>query len=199
MFQLAIQQDEDNVGWFPYYMTGRVYLDWLNDTDRHDSQPIDREQASKEIETNLARAAEGREYSYLLHAARGLNLAWLERREEALASLEATMRYAPRVSSNPAWETVREAYEVLDEQDKLEELDAMIAEYQQAEFQAMIEQAQTQQPEGAQSMPFTIPAAGDDEAPAAPETEAEDGEAGEAEEAPAADEGEAEDGEATEE
>ncbi|GEM_PF-2413389 len=200
LFQLAIQQDEDNVGWFPYYMTGRVYLDWLDDTDRHDKQPIDRELARQEIETSLARAAEGREYSYLLHAARGLNLAWLERSDEALASLEAATKYAPHVSSNPVWETLREAYEVLDAQDKLEELDAQVAEFRQAELQAMIEQQQSQQPPAAQSVPITIPAGGDDEEPAADtDAEAEDGEPGEGEDTPPADEAQAEDDGAAEE
>lgn len=198
LFQLAIQQDEDQVGWFPYYMTARTYMDWLDDTDHQDRQPVDRDAARPEIETSFERAAQGREYSYQLHAARGLNLAWLERPDEALESLDLARRYAPHDYSNPIWEIVREAYEVLDNQEELEALEAELTEYRQAQLQAMIEQAQSQPPQDEQSMPFTIPGAGEDETPAAPETEAEGGEAEETEEAPAADDGGVEDGETAE-
>jgi len=154
MFKLAIQDQVDKVGPFPYYMIGRIYTDWLADEDHQEQQPIDREKARQEAEDNYARAAEGMDYNYVLHAERGLNLAWLERKDEALASLDLAIKYAPQDFQLPIWDKVREAYEVLDDQEKLDEFNSMIDGYRQAALQEMIEQQKRQQE---QQQPITIP------------------------------------------
>lgn len=166
LFKLAIQDQVEKVGPFPYYMIGQVYMDWLADEDSQEQQPLDREQARLEAEDNFARASEGMDYSYFLHAERGLNLAWLERPDEALASLELAIKYAPQNYQLPIWEKVREAYEVLDDQEKLEEFNAMIDEFRQVELQRMIEQAQSSQEQQQQviSIPDDGEAAGEGEA-----------------------------------
>jgi parvulin-like peptidyl-prolyl isomerase len=155
MFKLAIQDQVDKVGPFPYYMIGRIYTDWLADEDHQEQQPIDREKARQEVEDNYGRAAEGMDYNYVLHAERGLNLAWLERKDEALASLDLAIKYAPQDYQLPVWDKVREAYEVLDDQEKLDEFNSMIDGYRQAALQEMIEQQKRQQEQ--QQQPITIP------------------------------------------
>lgn len=158
LFKLAIQDDEDKVGPFPYYMIGRTYTDWLADDKSEEQQPLDRDQARQEIEDNFARAAEGMDYAYYLHAERGLNLAWLQRKDDALASLDLAIKYAPQDYQLPIWEQVRKAYEVLDDQDKLDEFNKMMDDYRQAAIQKMIEQAQSKQQ---QSQAVSIPAEGE--------------------------------------
>lgn len=161
LFKMAIQDDEEAVGYFPYYMIADTYIKWLDDEDTKSEQPVDRAAAREEIEANLERAAASNDYSYMLHAQRGLNLAWLERKEEALASLALAIKYAPHDDQNPIWEIVREGYEVADAQDELTELEAKITEYRQVALQAQIEAAQREARAQQQTQVINIP--GDEE------------------------------------
>jgi len=184
--KLAIQETDEVVGDFPYYIIGKVYMDWIDDEDEQERQPIDRELARQEIEDNLSRAAERNEYSFMLHAYRGLNQAWVDEEEPALESLEKAIELSPEEAQLPTWEMIREAYEVLDRQDKIDELDAKLEEIRQAALQRMIEEAQQQ---NQASQPITIPM--DEDEPAgdeAADAEVEDSEAAEAEEPVAEDE-----------
>ncbi|MBN2082693.1 SurA N-terminal domain-containing protein [bacterium] len=174
--KLAIQENDDVVGDFPYYIIGKVYMDWIDDEDEQERQPINRELARQEIEDNLSRAAERNEYSFMLHAYRGLNQAWLGQEEPALESLQKAIDLSPEESQLPTWDSIREAYEVLDRQDKIEELDAKLEQIRQVALQRMIEEAQQQ---NQASQPITIPM--DEDESAGDEAAAEDAEAGDAE------------------
>jgi parvulin-like peptidyl-prolyl isomerase len=168
LFKLAIQENEEPAGYFPYYIIAKTYLDWLGDEEERKRQAIDRATAREEVETNLARAAERYEYSCTLHAERGLNLAWLDRDEEALASLALAEKYASQEADDPIWDTVREAYEVLDAQAQLTALEEKLAEYRRAAFQRQIEQAQREaeqrRSEGAVTIPSGDATTGDGDA-----------------------------------
>jgi len=164
LFKMAIQDNEEAVGYLPYYLIADIYIKWLNDEDTRVKQPLERAAAREEIETNLARAAESNDYSHMLHAQRGLNLAWLERKEEAIASLALAIKYAPHDDQNPVWEIVREGYEVADAQDELAEFEAKITEYRQAALQAQIEAAQREARTQQQTQVINIPGDEDSEA-----------------------------------
>jgi tetratricopeptide (TPR) repeat protein len=164
LFKMVIQDNEEAVGYFPYYMIADTYIKWLNDEDTRVKQPLERSAAREEIETNLARAAESNDYSYMLHAQRGLNLAWLERKEEALASLALAVKYLPHDDQNPVWEIVRQGYEVADAQEELVALEEKITEYRQAALQAQIEEAQREARTQQQTQVINIPGDEDSEA-----------------------------------
>jgi len=137
--------DEERATYFHYYIVGQTMLDWLGDEEAHDRQPIDRDAARTQIEDNLSRAAEYYEYSAPIHSSRGLNLAWLGEEEQALASLDLAIQYGPADAYAPIYEDIKKAYEVLDNNAKLEELDGILAEFRQAQLQAAMEQAQAGQ------------------------------------------------------
>ena len=160
LFKLAIQDEKDPAGYFPYYIIGRTYLDWLADEDAQVLQPINRDAAREDIETNLARAAERYDYSAMLHASRGVNLAWLGRTEEAYTSLDLAMKYTPAEFNHPVFEEIRKGFEILDATDRLEALDEKIASLRQQQLQQMLEQ-QMQSEGGNQGNVINIPAGSD--------------------------------------
>lgn len=210
LLKLAVQEQDSRAGYLPYYMMAKTYLDWLDDEDAYVAQPLDRPVAREEIEENFYMVAERFEYSPLVHAYRGLNLAWLDRGDEARESLELALKYAPRDDQHQAYSIISEAYEVLDDEDKAAEVDELVAQIRQEKLQQQIEQQMAQQEAQGGQAPFDmggatpvpepvpddqVPAAGDDEAPAddgegaEPAENGEEAEAAEAAEAePAGDE-----------
>jgi hypothetical protein len=176
LLKLAVQEQETGVGYLPYYMMAKTYLDWLDDEDAYEAQPLDRPVAREEIEEDFAMVAERFEYSPLVHAYRGLNLAWLERETEARESLELAEKYTPSDDQHEAYDIMIEAYGVLDDDAKATQLEEHVAQIRQEKLQQQIQQQMAQQEaqggQGAQT-PFS-PGAGqpgadtaaDDEAPA---------------------------------
>lgn len=133
---------------FAHYMIAKTYMDWMNDSARLKDQPIDREKARLAMEDHLKAAAESDNYNALVHAYRGLNLAWLEKKEDAIKSLDLALKYASDDDLN-CFDTVRQAYEVLDDQAKLSELDQKLADIRQRKLQEMLNQSMREQAEKA--------------------------------------------------
>ena len=163
LFKLALQEDGKGNGPFLQYMLAKTYLDWLADEDAYNSQPMDRPAARQEIEDSLAIVADSYEYSPLVHAYRGLNLAWLEEPDAARESLVKAQKYAPADDQSEAFAIIKEAYEVLDDTAKVAEIDQIINELRQQRLQRQIEQAQARQAQQPPQTPFQ-PGAGQPEA-----------------------------------
>ena len=118
---------------------------------------MDRQKARDEAEKYLARATERNEYSALTYAYRGLNLAWLDRKDDAKAQLEKAQKYAPR-QMGETWDLLKEAYQILDDKAKLSRAGRADHQLRQEQLQKMIEDAQKQQQQGGQQgMPPGMP------------------------------------------
>jgi parvulin-like peptidyl-prolyl isomerase len=156
LLKLGLQEKGETGDYFPYYMIAKLYLDWLRDEDAYAQQPMDRAKARAAIEENLSMVAKRFEYSPLVHAYRGLNLAWLEQPDEARKSLELALKYTPKDDTSEALSVIKEAYQVLDDTAKVQEIDAMINQARQERLQKQIEAAQARQAQQQQSQtPFS--------------------------------------------
>ena len=150
-------QGEEVIGSFPYMVVADTYMRWLDDETTGTDQPVDRTKAREEAEKFFARAAERDEYSAKLHASRGLNLAWLERPEEAKASLKLALEYAPSQPGGPL-ETVKEAYEVLGDDEGLRLVTERLDVIRQEQLRMQLEQAMKQSEE--QGAPMQVEVGG---------------------------------------
>src|SRR5690606_26115605 len=77
----------DNPSMFSYWLVADTYMEWLQTEDMLLGQQVDRPKAREEIEANLAKVTESDNYNAAAYAARGLNLAWLDRADEARTNL----------------------------------------------------------------------------------------------------------------
>jgi len=162
LFNEGIKGNEERAGSFPYFMIGKTFMDWLDDTTQTASQPANREQARTEAEKAFDRASKGLEYSSTTYALRGLNLAWMGEKDKAKEQLDKAQEYAPQEMGG-AWDSIRKGYEVLDDQAKLKQVDEIIGKLRQAALQKMIDQAKQQQQggqPGGQGQPIQIPQGG---------------------------------------
>ncbi|MCH7471792.1 peptidylprolyl isomerase [bacterium] len=142
LFTIGLQGESAQAGYFPYYIVAKTYLDWLDDDEQIRAQPLERDAARERIEENLARSLKSNDYSAITHAYRGLNLAWLDdRQEEAYESLDAAQKYAPRQNSE-VWDIIRQAYTIYDDQEKLDLLDERLAEFRREQLRKVLEEAQ---------------------------------------------------------
>lgn len=144
LFKVGIQTDDKQGATVNNYLIGKTDLDWLDNKDQAEEQPLDRQKAREEAEDNLARAVDTYNYNPLVYAYRGLNLAWLDKKDEAKEQLDKAQNYAPQ-KTGEVWDTIRKAYEVLDDQDKLKQIDDLIAAMRQKQLKEAIEKAQQQQ------------------------------------------------------
>jgi parvulin-like peptidyl-prolyl isomerase len=157
LFNLSLQRNEESAGSFPYFMIGKIYTDWLA-LDPAPGQPVDRQKARDAIEQQLERA-KGLDYNSLYYAMRGLNLAWLGQADKAKENLELAQKYAPQ-TAGPMWDFMRQGYEVLDDKDKVQQIDDLLTKLRQQQLQQMIQQQQQQQQQGGGGgggMPIQIP------------------------------------------
>jgi hypothetical protein len=129
---------------FPYYMIAKTYIDWLDDETNLPSQPVERDAARAEIEEKLARVVEMDNYSAVAFAYRGLNLARMDKKPEALEQLAKAEEYAPQ-QEGEVWTALRKAYEVLDDQTRIAAVDAKLAEFRNAQIQQYMQQQMAQQ------------------------------------------------------
>jgi tetratricopeptide (TPR) repeat protein len=141
LFKVGLQTDENQGATINNYLIGKTYLDWLDNKDVTADQPLDRQQAREEAEENLARATDTYNYNPTVYAIRGLNLAWLDRADEAGEQLDKAQQYAPHQTGG-VWDTIRKAWEVLGDEDKLQQIDDLIAAMRQEQLRQAIEQAQ---------------------------------------------------------
>jgi hypothetical protein len=123
---------------------------------------LNREQARDEAEEYLSRATDMLDYSDVTYAKRGLNLAWLERPEEADELLQDALKYASRSDVTEVFDIVRTAYEVMENEERLEELEELTAEIRKRQLEAAIAQqeaqaAQQQQAAGEAEEPESSP------------------------------------------
>jgi hypothetical protein len=104
-------------------------------------QPIERDKAREAIESALATVVEKDSYNANAFAMRGVNLAWLDKKKEAAEALEQATKYSPQQES-PIWDLLKKGWEILDNQDKIKEIDTKLAEFRQQQLKKMIEEAQ---------------------------------------------------------
>ncbi len=166
LFKLALQNDKQSDASFLHYMLAKTYLDWLKDEDVYATQPMDRARARQEIEQSLALVVKSFEYSPLVHANRGLNLAWLEQPDQARTELELAQKYAPNDDTAEVWSVLKDAYDVLDDTEKVAEIDSLMAQMRQERFQRQIQEAQARQQQQQQQQAQTPFAPGAGQPPA---------------------------------
>jgi parvulin-like peptidyl-prolyl isomerase len=131
-------------GSFAHFMIAKIYMDWMDDVERLKTQPIDREKARQSIEDHLKAAAESDNYNAGVHAVRGLNLARMDKKDEADKSLQLAMKYVSDEDTE-SWDTIKEAYEVMDDSAKIAEVDTKLSEIRQKKLQEMINQSMRDQ------------------------------------------------------
>jgi hypothetical protein len=166
LLEVALEGDKAGDDAFGQSIIAKVYLDWLDNEATLKQQPLDRDKAREEIETRLARALEKDDYNATLYADRGLNLAWLNKPDEAKAALEQAEKYAPEQDGGPLAQ-IKKAYEKLDMQDKAKAIQARMDTARQKQLQEQIQQQiqmqqlQQQQQGGAGGgQPINIPIGG---------------------------------------
>jgi parvulin-like peptidyl-prolyl isomerase len=146
-----------------------IYLDWLNNEAEVKNQPVDRDKARQEVETLLAKAIVSDNYNGELLAARGTNLAWLDKPKEADEQLQLALKYVPS-SDNATLDKIKATYDKLEMPDKSklvqDKIDKARQEALKAQIDRAIAQQQAQQQSGGQpggaappsgSVPITIP------------------------------------------
>lgn len=136
----GLADDNGEGGRFAHYMIARLYMDWLADTARLKDQPIDRDKARQSMEDHLKAAAESDNYNAQVHAIRALNLAWLEKKEDAGKSFDLALQYVAD-DDTACFDTLREAAGVLDDKARTDALDAKISEARQRKLQEMLDQS----------------------------------------------------------
>jgi len=144
---------------WPYFVEARVYLDWIKDEQNLAKQPLDTKKARANIEELLAQVVKGDNYNASAHAQRGLNLARLDKKQEAEAELALAEKYAGG-DDQETWQSIKEGYEVADDSAKLAEVNKKLSDIQQKQFQEMIQRQLQQQQAGgggaSQSIPIKI-------------------------------------------
>jgi len=146
------------------YLIAKTYLDWLDDELQASAQPVDRTAAREEAEENFARAVERFNYSPQVYANRGLNLAWLDNKELASEQLVLAQKYAPQQPGG-VWDTIREAWEIIGDEDKIAIVDELISQMRQDQLEQQIRKA-TSQAGSSPDNPIKIDLGGGDEAEA---------------------------------
>ncbi len=157
----GLQDRGENAGYEPYYLIAKTYVDWLQDEEQLKLQPVNREQALLKIDECITRVVKSLEYNGAVFALQGLNLAWMNKPEEARKALEVAQKYAPQQPGS-VWDMLKQAYEVLGDTEKVKQIqtisDGLYQEYFQKQFQQQMQQQQQQQGGGGQSVPIQIPA-----------------------------------------
>ena len=135
---------------FSYSLIASTYKDWIDNEDTMIGQQLDRSVARQLIEDNLAQVVKSDNYNAAAYAARGLNLAWLDRPEEAREQLALGLKYVASADTE-TMAVIEEAYHQLEDEDGL----AKLAEKQNAARQAQLDEAirQAQENPGS-SIPF---------------------------------------------
>jgi hypothetical protein len=138
-----------------------VYLDWLDNEAEVKSQPLDRDKARNEVETLLASALKSDNYNGELLAQRGMNLAWLNKPQEADDSLQKSLKYVAS-SDQTTLNKIKQAYDKLDMKDKSklvqDKLDKARTEALQKQLQQAIAQQQGATGGGLGGAPIRVPA-----------------------------------------
>ena len=140
--KLGNTTNEETPSMFSHWMVADTYLEWMETEDMLLGQQLDRSRAREEIEDNLGRVTEADDYNAAAFAARGLNLAWLDRADEARTNLESAIRYVAN-SDSPTLDLIQQAYEKLDDEDGLKAVEDLRAEFRQEQLEQAIQQAQT--------------------------------------------------------
>lgn len=155
----SMQDKGEQAGAVSYYMISKTYVDWLQDEKELKRQPIDRDKARLEIEKDMNEAIKSLDYNASAYALQGLNLAWLQKKEEAVKALESAQKYAPQEPGD-SWDMMLKAYQVLGNAEKEKQIKEISDKLRQAAFQKQIdEMMQKQQGQGGgQSVPIQIPA-----------------------------------------
>ncbi|MCC7479330.1 peptidylprolyl isomerase [bacterium] len=164
LLEMAAQSEGATSSSLPHYLIAKTYNEWLEDEEMLKLQPIEREKARELMETALAQVVEKDNYNADAYAMRGLNLAWQDKKEESYKQLDLAIKYA-RQEEGPTWEMIQKAYEVFDDQAKIDMVADKLAEFRQKQLQEMIEQAQARQENAAPVMPDGTPIPGADGAP----------------------------------
>ncbi len=167
LLETAAQNEGATATALPHYLVAKTYSDWLEDEEMLKLQPIEREKAREAIEKELASVVEKDNYNADAFAMRGLNLAWMDKKDEAYKQLEQAIKYA-RQEEGPTWEMIQKAYEVFDDQSKMDMVADKLAEFRQKKLQEMIQQAQAQQENSTPVMPDGTPVPPDSGAAAPP-------------------------------
>ncbi len=136
------QKDEgDTPSMFSYWLVADTYMEWLETEDRIIGQQVDRSAARQEIEENLAQVTESDNYNAAAYAARGLNLAWLDRADEAREQLATALKYVAN-SDSMTLDLIEQGYNQLDDEDGLATLEELRQAARQAELEKAISEAQ---------------------------------------------------------
>ncbi|MEZ5336621.1 MAG: peptidylprolyl isomerase [bacterium] len=140
--KLGNTTNDETPSMFSHWMVADTYFEWMDTEDMMLGQQLDRSAARAEIEDNLSRVTAADDYNAAAFAARGLNLAWLDRADEARTNLESALRYVAN-SDTATLDLIQQAYEKLDDEDGLKAVEDLRAEYRQEQLEQAIQQAQS--------------------------------------------------------
>lgn len=140
----------ENPSMFSYALIASTYQKWIDDEDTIIGQQLDRAVARQAIEDNLAQVIKSDNYNAPAYASRGLNLAWLDRQDEAKEQLELALKYVPSADMI-TMEVIAKAYTQLDDQDGLAKLEEKRSAARQAQLQEQLTQLQN---DPGNSVPF---------------------------------------------
>jgi hypothetical protein len=141
----------ENPSMFSYALIASTYQKWLEDEDTIIGQQLDRKLARQAIEDNLAQVIKSDNYNAAAYASRGLNLAWLDRADEAQEQLALALKYVPSADM-ATMETIAQGYTQLDDQDGLAKLEEKRSAARQAQLQEQLENMKNNP--GSSSIPF---------------------------------------------
>jgi parvulin-like peptidyl-prolyl isomerase len=151
----GLQRAGANAGALPYFLLAKTYSDWLGDDEQLKKQAIDRDKARQKIAEYLAQVVDMLDYNASAYAYQGLNLAWMQKKDEAVKALESAQKYAPREPGD-VWDVMRKAYTVLGDEAKAKQIEELSTKLRQEAMQKRMQQAMQQQG-GGQSTPIQIP------------------------------------------
>jgi hypothetical protein len=155
----SLQDRGEQAGPGPYYMISKAYVNWLQDDKELKRQPINRDKARQDIAKMMDQAIKSLDYNSSAYALQGLNLAWLQKKDEAHKALDLAQKYAPQEPGD-AWDMMLKAYQVLGDTDKEKQIKAISDKLRQEAFQKQINEMMQQQQSqggGGQSTPIQIP------------------------------------------
>jgi hypothetical protein len=160
LLELALEGEDVQGSGFGEAVVATVYLKWLKEENDLKTQPVDRDKARAEVETRFEHAVKIDNYNAKLYADRALNLAWLNKPDQAKEQLELAEKYVSD-KQTPTLEAIKAAYDKLDMVDKAkaiqERLDKAKSDAFMEQLQQQIQMQQGGGAAGGTSMPITIP------------------------------------------